>query len=128
MRFLFALLFLVTPFRSVAAAVVCLAADHGGAAACESGTAGTSGSHGTRALGSTSAPTPMHMAGADSGTELGDMPGCGAIGLCAATPASIVATVAPLPLERVTDGGLSTSLPQLGPGIRPAPPIHPPIA
>ena len=127
MRLLAVLLFLLTPLRGVAAAALCYAAEHGAAVACEPGMAGASGHDG---MPGDQGPMPgaPHVAAIDLAADLDGLLGCSAIGLCAATPSSIAASIATLPQERVTDAGPATPLPHFGPGIRPAPPIHPPRA
>jgi hypothetical protein len=112
MRLLVALVFLLTPLRGVAAAVLCVSAEHGSGVPCESGMADMGEDEGVMQQDGGAASAPL----------------CGAVGLCAAATPSLVGTIALLPLERATDAGLATSTPQLGPGIRPAPPIHPPRA
>jgi len=127
MRFLVVLLFLLTPLRGVAAAVLCYAAEHGSAVGCEPGTAGMvhEGASTTEPHGpSTVAPPDLGGPAADPG----GLPGCGAVGLCGSTSPGIAAALAGIPLDRQSAAAPQAISPLLGPGIRPAPPIHPPRA
>jgi hypothetical protein len=127
MRLLVVLLFLLTPLRGVTAAALCYVADHGSAAACEPGMTGM-----VHEAGGTTAPGgPSGVTHLDLGSMAADhagLPGCGAIGLCGAVSPGIAATLAALPPDRDRDSGPAAMSPPLGPGTRPAPPIHPPRA
>lgn len=126
MRLLAALLFLLTPLRSVAAVALCVAAEHGHAAACAPGMA---------KMGEGEDPSPMaYSAAPGQGAAIGsaDTPdslaGCGADGLCGATLPGVTPMVAALLREQKTHAGPLSFPPHLGPGTRPAPPLQPPRA
>ena len=127
MRFLAVLLFLLTPLRSVAAAALCYAAEHGSAVACAPGMTEMvhEGASTTEPRGPS---TPAHLDLDGLAADLDGLIACGAIGLCGAASPGIAVALAAFPLDRETAAGPAAISPHLGPGIRPAPPIHPPRA
>lgn len=124
MRLLLAVFCLVTPLRAVAAATVCIVAEHGGRAACESG-AGQMGGHEGQ---DPNDADPVHLDDAgEAGTAAAPV-GCGSLGLCTATAPSIAGSITALSIEPCTLSQIPIASPLLELGIRPAPPIHPPRA
>ena len=127
MRLLFAVLFLLTPLRGVTAAAICVVGGHGQEMACEPGMAGMGGENGHDMAPDAGSPAELApLAGADLGAGP-DMPiGCGALGLCATTIPSIAGSIIDIPPENLADVHPVSFARLLGPGTRPAPPIHPP--
>ena len=129
MRLLVTLIFLLTPLQPVAALALCLGVEHGTAMPCDPGMSEmseqTQDSQGAAAVAPTGA---AHLATLWS-TDTRDRTGpCGAVGLCSAPVPGVASTVVRVPSERPADKGPLSSLPHLGLGIRPAPPLHPPRA
>jgi hypothetical protein len=126
MRLLFAVLFLITPLRGVAAAALCVVGEHGHEEACEPGMGGESGHDMAPGAGFPAGLAQM------AGTHLGsgpDMPiGCGALGLCSTTIPSIAGHIVDIPSVTLADAHPVSFARLLRPGTRPAPPIHPPRA
>jgi hypothetical protein len=112
MRLLVTLLFLLTPLQPVAALAFCLDVEHGTGMPCDSGMSEMS----ERENLTTIAPT-----GVGTGP-------CGPVGLCSAPVPGVASIVARALPEHPADTGPLSSLPHLGPGIRPAPPLDPPRA
>jgi hypothetical protein len=129
MRLLVTLLFLITPLQPVAALAFCLGLERGPAMSCDPGM-GEMSQRGEDSQGAMAAtPSGTQNLATLSSTDSMDATGpCGAVGLCSAPVPGVVSTVArALPVRPVDSGPLS-SLPHLDPGIRPAPPLHPPRA
>ena len=129
MRLLFAVVFLLTPLRGVSAVALCVVGGHGREMACEPGMAGMGGENGHDMAPDAGSPAEFaHLAGAHPAPSP-DMPiSCGALGLCAATVPSIAGSLAEIPPENLADVHPVSFARLLGPGTRPAPPIHPPRA
>jgi hypothetical protein len=129
MRLLVTLLFLLTPLQSMAALALCLGVKPDTAMACDPGMSemseGDEDSQGAMAA----TPSATQKLATLSSTDSMDGTGpCGAVGLCSAPMPGVMSTVARALPGRPTDTGPLASLPHLGPGIRPAPPLHPPRA
>ena len=129
MRLLVSLLFLLTPLQPLAALALCVSVEHGDAMPCDPGMAGASERNGESHGVAAGVPTgTAHFVMISSG-DVADLAGaCGALGLCSARVPGVASTVLPAFPERPADKGSSSFLPELGPGIRPAPPPHPPRA
>ena len=129
MRLLVTLLFLLTPLQSVASLAFCLGVEHGTAMPCDPGMSEMSERDQDSPGAAAVAPTGTAHLATISSTDTRDGTGpCGAVGLCSAPVPGVASTVARALPERHGDLGPLSSLPHLGPGIRPAPPLHPPRA
>ena len=126
MRLLLASLLMLTPLQSVAALVFCLGGEHGAAAPCDPGRAMIEGDEEKAGASPASAGT-AHLVTISS-SDWASTGACGAVGLCSAPVPSVASTVVGALPERGADTQPSSLLPHLGPGIRPAPPPHPPKA
>ena len=129
MRLLVTLLFLLTPLQPVAGLAFCLGLEQDTAMPCdldmrEMGERNED-SHGAPASGPSD---DEHIATISSADAMSASGACGAVGLCSAPVPGIVSIVARALPERPADTGPLSSLPHLGPGDRPAPPLHPPRA
>lgn len=128
MRLLVTLLFLITPLQPVAALAFCLGLQQGTAMPCDPGMGEMSEREdrqgamatvpsGTENFATLSATDSMHRIGP-----------CGTVGPCSAPVPGVVSSVPRALPEHSADRGPLSSLPHFGPGIRPAPPLHPPRA
>ena len=127
MRLLVTFLLLLTPLQSVAALALCLGVEHGAALPCDPGMGAMSQGTDETAGAITASAGSAHLLTISSSD--GAAPGaCGTIGLCSAPVPSVVSTVGGTLPEHGADTPPSSLLPQLGPGISPAPPPHPPKA
>jgi hypothetical protein len=126
MRLLLTLLLMLTPLQSVAALVFCLGVEHGTAAPCDAGRAMIEGKDEMPGPIPVSAETAHLVTIASS--DWASTGACGAVGLCSAPVPSVASTVVGALPDRGADTRPSSLLPHLGPGIRPAPPPHPPKA
>jgi hypothetical protein len=127
MRLLVTLLFLLTPLQSVAALALCLGIEHGAAAPCDPGM-GDMSEENEEEQGAIPALAGTAQLATVSSSDRGTTGACGAVGLCSAPVPSVTSTVVGALPERGADTRPSSLLPHLGPGIRPAPPPHPPKA
>lgn len=129
MRLLVTLLFLLTPLQSLAALAFCVGQEQGTAMPCDPGMS----EMGERNEDSQGAPEPApsdnaHLATISSADDMSGRGPCGAVGLCSAPVPGVVSVAARALPEGPADTGPLSSLPHLGPGLRPAPPLHPPRA
>jgi hypothetical protein len=129
MRLLVTLLFLITPLQPVAALAFCLGLEQGTAMSCDPGMAEMSerdedsqGAMAATASGTENLATLWSMDSMEPTVP------CGAVGLCSAPMPGVMSNVTRALPERPADTGPLASLPHLDPGIRPAPPLHPPRA
>ena len=128
MRLLVILLLLLTPLQSVVALAFCLGVEQGTAVPCDSGmsemTERDEDIHGAAAAPS----DPEHLSTISSTDTLSGSGACGAVGPCSNTVPGVASRVTRALSERPTETGPLSSLPHLGPGIRPAPALDPPRA
>ena len=128
MRFIAALLFLLTPLQPVAAVAFCVAAERASGHACEPGMGEMSG----HVAGKDDGRPVSHPATSHTGLALWSVPqgttSCGTAGLCSAPPPTVTPTVTAVAPERPADLARPSSTSDFGPGTRPAPPPHPPRA
>lgn len=129
MRLLVTLLFLPTPLQSVVALAFCLGVERGTAMPCDPGMNEMTELSEDSPGGAAATPTgTAHLATILSADVVGGSGACSAVGLCSTPVPGVASAIARDPAERPADAGPLSSLPHLGPGIRPAPPLHPPRA
>jgi hypothetical protein len=127
MRLLVMVLLLLTPLQSVAALAFCLGVEHGAAAPCDPGMGAMSEGNEERPGAIPASAGTAHLL-TISLSDRATTEACGAVGLCSAPVPSVASTVVGALPERGANTLPSSLLPHLGPGIRPAPPPHPPRA